>query len=474
VSERSGESKMPSVRGWEWVTFGGLLFLLALTIPGLAAGRELVDGIAAVVGNQIILESEIDEELYIYQMRAGAPIPDDQVSALRGQILKEMMDEMLLVAKAKRDSISLAPGELEGEIERRVADVRDRQGSQEALDAALAAQGLTLEKLKEIYRDDVERRLLAEKVVREEVQSKIDVTWKDVDAYYAEHTEEVARVPERFEIGGILVAPKVSEALKRKAIDRLNEARARIDAGEPFETVAQNYSEDLSARNGGDLGTFERGGMVPEFEEAVFALNPGEMSGIVTTRFGYHIIQLISKDDSKAHARHILVKAVPGPDDDARAKAAAESLRQRVLAGEDMSVLARERSDDPATRENGGVLGWFAADELTPGVRDAVVGLPVGGVADVVKGDLGYYVLKLLAHEPETIASLDEVRDQLRDYLFNMKAEEAYKALIDRLSQEVYTDVRTETPPAATEPEGTAPAETTPAETPPVETAPRE
>jgi peptidyl-prolyl cis-trans isomerase SurA len=305
------------------------------------------------------------------------------------------------------------------------------------------------------------------------------VTWKEVEGYYAEHADEVAHVPERFEIGGILLTPKAAEAEERRAIDRLNEARARITAGEPFEKVASEYSEDASAKNGGDLGTFKRGVMVPEFEEAVFALNPGEISGIVTTRFGYHIIQLLSKTDDEAHARHILVKMAPGPGDDARAEAAAESLRQRVMAGEDFGTLARARSDDPTTRENGGVLGWFAADELAPVVRDAVVGLPVDGVGQVVKGDLGYYVLKLLAHDAEKTAGLDEVREQLRDYLFNMKAEEAYRALIDRLSQEVYTSVRTEkapleTTPGATAPSGAPPAETAPATIAPTETAPRE
>lgn len=422
--------------------------LLALSVCAqeetAAGGRRLIDGIAAVVGDEIILESEVDEELYLYQMRAGGRVPESDVAALRTEILKEMVNETLLVAMARRDSIALEEGEVDAELDRRIDAIRDQHGSQEAFDSALAAEGLTVDELRDAYRDDIERRLLAEKAVRQEVHSKIDVTWREVEDYYDEHAEEVARVPEAYEVAGILVAPKVTEEAKREAIERMTRVRERLLAGDSFEELAREFSDDASAQKGGDLGTFGRGVMVPEFEEAAFSLEPGEVSGIVPTRFGFHIIQVLEKnDDETVHARHILARIAPGPDDEERARAVAESLRQLVIEGRDFAEVAREYSDDPKSREAGGDLGWFTPDELSPEIRGILVGLEPGQVGEVVRGDTGYYVIKLLAHEPQRIAPLDDVREDLREYLFNKRVGEGLAALIERLSSELYVDIRT-------------------------------
>ncbi len=419
---------------------------LLLTLGALAqtpGGRHLVDGIAAVVGDEIILESEVDEEFYIYQMRSGVRVAEDEVAAIRNEIVREMVDEMLLIAKAKRDTIELGPGELEREIARRVGDLKDRHGSEEAFNAALGAEGITQQELEQLYRDDIEKRLLAESVVRKEIHSKIDITWGEVEEYYEEHPKEVGRVPEAYQIAAILVVPKVDESARERAIDRVSEARNRLERGESFEDVARLYSEDASAQLGGDLGTFGRGAMVSEFEEAVFALEVGEISGVVSTRFGFHIVEVLERDGDTVHARHILARVAPGPDDEERAKALAESVRQLALGGEEFGALAREYSDDLVSRENDGVLGWLAPVEMSRAIRDAVAPLEPSEVSEVVPGEHGYYLIKLLAHEAERIASLDEVREDLRDYLFGLKAEEAYVVLIDRLSREIYIEIRT-------------------------------
>ncbi|MBN2564441.1 MAG: peptidylprolyl isomerase [Candidatus Eisenbacteria bacterium] len=412
-------------------------------VKQLSAERSLVDGIAAVVGDEIILESEVDEELYIYQMRAGS-IPQADALKVRSEIVRGMIEETLLVAMARRDTIELAPGELGQEMDKRVEELVERHGSRDALMAALESEGLTLERLRTIYRKEIERRLLAQKVVRSEVQSKITVTWREVDDYYNEHADEVARVPEAYHVAGMLVTPKISEAAKRAAIDRLNEAVGLLESGASFEEVAARYSDDNSAARGGDLGVITRGMMVPEFEDAVFALEEGEISGVVPTRFGFHIVQVTEKGNGTVRARHILARVSPGPEDDVRARATADSLKARVIAGEDFSELARRRSDDPISRENGGDLGWFARKDLSDTFYDVLKDLVSGEVGEIVKGETGYYVLRLLEHKDERIASLDEIRDDLKDLIFARKAEEAYNKLIDRLSKEIFVDVRTE------------------------------
>jgi peptidyl-prolyl cis-trans isomerase SurA len=431
-----------------------LLAVAALLAFGLlcsaAAERQLVDGIAVVVGDQIILESEIDEEFYIYQMRMGSSrIPDSDVLSVRSEIVKEMVDELLLVAKAKRDTIELDPAAVDRELDRRVSDLKERQDSEEALAAALESQGLTLDRLKEIYRDDIERRLLAETVVRSEIHSKISVTWREVEDYYEEHGAEVSQVPATFTVAGILSVPKISEPVKLAAIERMTAIRDRLEAGESFEELARENSDDASAERGGDLGFIGRGTTVPEFEDALFALEVGEVSGIVPTRFGFHLIEVVEKEEARVRARHILARVVPGPEDDERAFARAESLRQMIVDGEDFAVVAEEYSDDPVSAERGGELGTFTREDLNPAFLTVVEDLDVGEVSDVTRGESGYYVLTLLAREDARVATLDEVRANLREYLFGLKAEEAYRELLDRLAEEIHVDIRTQMAPGS-------------------------
>ena len=441
-----------SKTGIRIVALAGLVVAMTATasaqVDGTAvpagATRQLVDGIAAVVGDEIILESEVDEEFYIYQMRTGKTgMPPDEMEQVRSGIVREMVDEMLLVAMAHRDTVRLRPGELEDEIESRVAELVERHGSQEAFDAALAEEGMTLVQLKDVYSDEIERRLLAERVVRSEVHGSIDVTWGEVEDYYEEHSEEVGQAPEAFLVGGIMVRPKVTEDARQAAVDRMSDASSRLAAGESFEELALEYSDDPSRTTGGDLGMFGRGVMVPEFEDAVFAMNEGEVSGIIQTRFGFHIVEMLESTGDEVHVRHILARVVPGPEDEVRARATADSLRQRVLDGEDFAELARLRSDDPATGSEGGVLGWFTRETLAPSFVDVITVLTAREVADVAVGESGFYVLKLLEYREPRVATLDEVREDLKDYIFSRKAEQAYGELMDRLSSEIFVDIRT-------------------------------
>lgn len=147
-------------------------------------------------------------------------------------------------------------------------------------------------------------------------------------------------------------------------------------------------------------------------------------------------------------ARHILLRLAPGPEDDARAMALADSVRQRAAAGEDFAALAATYSADARSAELGGVLGWFAPDELVPEFRGAIETLTPGEVGPVLPGDGGHYILKLIAHEAARTASLDEVRPQLRDFLVNRRMEEEYLRLIERLSAEIHVDIRSQAAPA--------------------------
>jgi parvulin-like peptidyl-prolyl isomerase len=182
--------------------------------------------------------------------------------------------------------------------------------------------------------------------------------------------------------------------------------------------------------------------MVPGFEAAAFALEEGEVSDLVRTEFGYHILRCEAKESDRVRISHILVLLLPGREDVERQGALADSIRTLAVAGEDFASLARQFSDDPDSRERGGSLGVFAVDDLAPALSEAIGGLRVGEVSDLVESDLGYHIIRLDASEASRRAEFEEIKTSLRDFLFQRKLEEKSSQWLDELRQDIYVENR--------------------------------
>ncbi len=193
------------------------------------------------------------------------------------------------------------------------------------------------------------------------------------------------------------------------ALQRIEDARARIDAGEAFTAVAIDVSDDSSAAQGGDLGWFGRGAMVPEFEEAAFALQPGEISEPIKSDFGYHLILVeeVNEEEDQVKARHILarVNATPDPASqqsvDAEALAEIEAIRARILAGESFEDIAAEVSDDATNADQGGDLGWFGRGTMVPEFDEVAFSLEAGTLSEPVKTQFGYHLIQVEENDAE-------------------------------------------------------------------------
>jgi peptidyl-prolyl cis-trans isomerase SurA len=203
------------------------------------------------------------------------------------------------------------------------------------------------------------------------------------------------------------------------ALKRITDARKRIvDDGEDFAEVAKEVSEDPgSAPNGGDLGCFGKGQMVPEFEEAAFGLEKGEVSQPVKTDFGYHLIQVYDTkpEEEQVCARHILIRVDRSPDQDAIDKADADALKEaeevkaRIEGGEDFATVAKEVSDDEATASKGGDLGWVFKGKMGDAFDEVAFSLEPGQVGGPVKMDNGYAIILVEEKDPEHQVDEDEM-----------------------------------------------------------------
>ncbi|HTP12025.1 MAG TPA: peptidylprolyl isomerase, partial [Bacteroidota bacterium] len=225
--------------------------------------------------------------------------------------------------------------------------------------------------------------------------------------------------------------------------------RAILDslrAGGDFADFAKRYSSDATAANGGDLGWSKRGDFVPEFEEALFALRAGQISDVVKTQFGYHIIQLIERRGESVHARHILFRIEKGSASDSAAIRELQAIRDSALAGQPFAELAKKYSEDDQTKPLGGDLGEVSAKDITPDFADEVKNLKEGGISQPTKiavgSSYGYQIVLMRKKVPAHMPTLQGDYKQLERLALYLKQTKMNNEWIEELKKNIYLDVR--------------------------------
>lgn len=423
---------------------GALLALDAPVSPARAAER-----IAAIVNKQVILSSDVDDRAIEAAARMHVD-PTDSVAfaKLRSDVLNQMVEKEVLLAEATRQAITVSSADVSQAVDREIDNLKQRLGSEEDYVAALAHEKTTEAELRKRYEPDVRDQLIISRLVGKEVQSKTTVTDVEIRSYYAANRDSIGKKPESLTLAHILIAFEPDSIQLRRARARADSLRGLIVKGRSFEAVAREFSDDPSAKNGGDLGTFARGAMVPEFESVAFSLKPMEISTPVRTRFGYHIIQVLEhlaandSTDERVHARHVMVQAKTTPVDEERSRKKAMVVRDSLVRGADFAAMARKYSGDSATRDSGGVLGLISVPALPANLREPLAGLGVGEVSVPFKRDAGYHIFKVLAREPESEYKFDEIKDDLRQVVLNKKMEDAYHRWYERVRKNVNVELK--------------------------------
>jgi peptidyl-prolyl cis-trans isomerase SurA len=423
---------------------------LLLVLGGAVAVGESAERIAAIVNKEVILESDVDDA--VQQAAAQYRVnPQDSLTMkqLRQDVLKQLVDEQVILAEAARQNVTITPAEVSQGVDQQMAGVKARFPTTQDFEKALQQENLTEAGLRQKYEEDVRRQLLVMRMVNREVQSKTTVTDAEVRAYYDAHRDSLPKNPERLRLAAIVIAPEADAPLVAKGRAKADSLRLAIVRGKPFAEVAASASDDPSGARGGDLGTFTRGSMVAEFEDVAFSLKPNDLSQPFRTRFGWHLVQVVehhAANDSlpeRVHARHILVAVRPSAADEERARKKALGIRDSLRAGADFATLARRHSADTATRDSGGMLPEIALPDLPPTFHESLRGLGEGEVSVPLKGEAGYYVFRLLSRTPEKDYTFDEVKDRLKEVVQNQKLRENYNRWLDRIrknSTVVYKD----------------------------------
>jgi len=340
-----------------------ILVLLSFMMMAQNHQPQVVDKVVAVVGQNIILQSEIENQYLQYRLNGIS----GSAQAMRCQILEDLLLQKLMLNQAEMDSITVTDDQVEAEMNQRIRYFVSRMGSQEKLEEYF---NKTISEIKDEVRRSVKDNQLQQRV-QAGIMEGIEVTPKEVQVFYRSiPMDSIPMVDEEYEIAQIVKRPPVSLDEKLQVKDRLYQIRKRILDGESsFATMAVLYSEDPgSARQGGELGFAGKGVYATEFENVAFNLRDGEISEVVETEFGFHIIQLIERRDETINCRHILLTAKVPIESLEKAHNQLDSVVGLIRHGDMTFEEACLKFSDDDTKNNGGYL----TNPMTSGNRMSI------------------------------------------------------------------------------------------------------
>jgi peptidyl-prolyl cis-trans isomerase SurA len=350
-------------------------FFLLMTVAVFAQPQKVVaDKVVGIVGDKIILKSEITNEILDRQRRNEA-IPDNAECA----VMEQALTLKALVLQAEKDSLVVSEEDLESLLDNQVRGFIQAYGSKEALEQIA---GRTVYQIKEDFRQSFKERKQAE-LMRNKIVDGIKITPNEVKAYFDKIPKDsLAYLESQVEIGEIVLYPEASHDLDKNAIDELTDYKRQVEAGtRKFETLASLYTDDPGSKNTGGMYNINRTEKVmdPDFLKAAFRLKEGQVSPVIKTKFGYHIIQMVNRAGDDATVRHIL-KIPQITDDEIKiSQSKLDSIRAKLIAGTvGFGEAVSRYSKDESSKYTGGLKqcrdGTFCTiDELD---KDMVTLLP--------------------------------------------------------------------------------------------------
>ncbi|MCL5031335.1 MAG: peptidylprolyl isomerase [Bacteroidetes bacterium] len=414
------------------------LFLFSLIIACNIYAQQTVDEIAAVVDNEIILKSELNYQ--VIQTAAQQKI-DPSTPGLEQKVLNQMIEDKLAYAQAQIDSIQVTDEEVKQRIDYQIQYFEQQYGSQEKVEQLY---GMSLEKIRRALEDPVKKQIMVQKL-EEKKFGDVDASRREVEKFFQTYKDTIGVIPEKVQIAHIFMIPKATEKMKEKYKEKAEAILDSLKHGADFAEMAKKYSEDPgSAAAGGDLGWVGKGVFYPEFEAAAFALKPGELSDVVESPVGFHIIQMIEKRGDKIHVRHILIKIQKGDAADLATIETLSSIRDSIVKGDGtFAEFAKKYSEDKESNAYGGDLGTFYLSQLDQNLLDIVTKLKPGEISfpkrlDYGKGNYGYHIVLLEKKIPQHQASLDTDYPEIKKLADQYKKQKLYDDWINQLKKTIY------------------------------------
>lgn len=422
----------------------GVLIVCVFSI-GLYAQQQQGDRILAIVGNDVILESDFQYQLQVYARQNQLTDINPMIAQ---QIFQQMLTDKIIYAKAVQDSVEINEEDINRELDFRILALVEQIGSVSQLEEIY---GMSIGRIKLLLKEDLEKKLRADRLKREKFRGGIKVSDKEVRDFYETYRDSLPAASDEYELSQIYISRKISDAEKEQARLEAMTILDSIRSGESFELLAQRNSDDPgSAANGGFLGPAGKGVFVGPFEDAIFSMQVGEVSEPIETQFGYHIIKLEKIDGDKRTARHILVSFPKLESSDIESISFLNSLKSRIQSGElTFEQAAVEYSQGTEAASDSGYAGFVAITSLDSAELEALQLIQPGQITDPIRvttGDqvAGYEILKLHKFSPGHTLVLSDPDDyeKIKRFALYFKESKEMEDWINELRETVYVDIR--------------------------------
>ena len=432
---------------------GLILFSIGLLLsPGFMTGQvpseeDVVDRVMAIVGDSIILRTEIQEELQRMAMSEGVPLPDpgSELDQMMSEVLDQMINRSLVLQEAARDTlIRVNESEIEDRVAARIDDVAQQFGGQSGLQQALATDGLNLAEYRDLLRTQIRQEQTQQLFLQRTLQNAptIELSEDDLLTAFQASRAQLQQRPKIITFTQVVLKPTPSEISQQTARAEADSLLGEIQGGSNFEELAQLHSDDIgSAELGGDLGWFRRGTMVTEFDEAAFSMRDGQVSDIVQTEFGYHIIKIERSRAGEKRGRHILVIPEMTETDIQRTRDTASVVLGRVKAGEPMEILFSQYSDEEAPDTLR--VPFDQIDQLPPGYGVIATGVGnevIGPIEyETPRGEIRLAVVKVEEVREAGAYTFEDLRGQVAAQL---QEQRQYARILEELRAKTHIEIR--------------------------------
>ncbi len=418
--------------------------LLACTTLSYASNEKL-DAIIAVVGDEIIMQSELDAYTTM-RLSAMEEKPDEsKMDEYKKTFIKELVDGKILLAHAKDDTtIQISNMEVENAVKNHINNICQQNNiPMDSFESVLIKyQGMTLGRFK-----TESRRAIKEQMYKQRIQqmliSSIKVTRKDVEDFYSKYKDSLPEAGESVLLSKLSIKIKTSDNARQAAYDKIRNVKQKLDQGEDFIALAKKFSESPEGADGGDLGFISKGSLGEiAFEEKAFSLEEGKISDIIETRIGFHIIKAVEKRDQKIHIRQIFVKVAPADNQIDMIKARLDSVRSACKTQEEFVKKVKELSDDNNTKIKNGSMGWKSVLELPKSVQSEIDTFPSGFITKPINEDKQITIYRIDGRANSRKLTIEDDYSVLEEKTKDILAQKKLIDMVEKWRNDVYIQVR--------------------------------
>ncbi|MCB0631884.1 MAG: peptidylprolyl isomerase [Lewinella sp.] len=425
------------------------LFFLGLFVAQAHGQRQVIDKVVATIGGEFVLLSELEEQHSMLEAQKGVLPEGARCDILDGAILSK-----LLLNQAKLDSIEVSEAEVEDQLNARIDRILTYMNND--VQQFEDYYGQSIGEVKEQFREDLKNQILTERM-RSEIINNVTVTPSEVKAFFNQiPTDSLPYFSSEVEVGEIVYKPKVNAEERAKAISKLETIREQIINGEAtFEELAARFGDDGSARVGGDLGWSKRGNFVPEFEAAAYKLDKDEISEVIETQFGFHIIQMLERRGNSIHVRHVLVKPEITDGDLELARTYLDSIRHLIATDSlSFSIAVKRFSDDEQQSYNndGRMVNpstgntFFEVGDLDADIYFTIDTMQVGGVSEPFEfsgptGETYFRIVQLQSRTKPHLANLQQDYSKIQQAAIQAKKNEYVNDWVLERAEATYIDI---------------------------------